>query len=130
MSALNRFLKTKSFSPNFSFKHFFRFSLPVHSTAMKIEKNAKFFISKFFDFWRRCTARRQKSEKMSSFCLCISLLMYLETPLVVHKFRLCVKGRCGTRWCWDDKVRKCKTKDSNKGVSQYLQPIRITLCRI
>ena len=67
MSALHRFLKLKSFSPNFSFKHFFRFSAPVHSTALKIEKNVKFFISKIFDFWRRCTARRQKSEKLPSF---------------------------------------------------------------
>ena len=36
----------------------------MRSTPPKIEKNAKFSLSIFFDFWRRCVARRQKSKKM------------------------------------------------------------------
>ena len=39
----------------------------MHSTPPKIGKNAKFVLSKFFDFGRRCTARRQKSENLPSF---------------------------------------------------------------
>ena len=45
-------------------KHFFRFLAAVRSTPPKIGKNAKFSLSIFFDFWRRCVARRQKSKKM------------------------------------------------------------------
>ena len=49
-------------------KHFFRFLAAVRSTPPQIEKNAKFSLNIFFDFWRRGAARRQKSKKMPSLC--------------------------------------------------------------
>ena len=51
---------------NFFFCIFFRILAAVRSTPPKIGKNAKLSLSIFFDFWRRCAARRQKSEKMPS----------------------------------------------------------------
>ena len=47
--------------------HFFRFLAAVRSTRPKIDKPAKFSLRIFFDFWRRCTARCQKSKKVLSF---------------------------------------------------------------
>ena len=58
---------TEKILRHFFFNNFFRFLAVVRSTPPKIGKNAKFPLSIFFDFLRRCAARRQKSEKIHAF---------------------------------------------------------------
>ena len=55
----------------------------MHSTALKIEKNAKFFISKYFEFLRRCTARRQKSENLPS---CLAEISSIYESICLGKY--------------------------------------------